>query len=273
MTIFHVRHDFNPVVARDVLLILRTASVVDEQQLLEFARTHDFEVGKRRSAAKVLTSLRDLGLLTRAGHNEPFALTPLGTQIADVALHDELLLAELIHLRYSWLWTEEHGGEAFSWAYQAVTKQLWDEAPASINSDRLVTNVIAGAQEVFDVKGASFSSSSVLGILHWLRALSPPCIVNGTFRQRPACSPEALLITLEAIAAISHRPAGTAIRMDAATRQRVCRTLVIDHEAFDEVVAQAEDIGSLVRHRADGGEALLILEIPFCGLAPFRSRR
>lgn len=273
MTIFHVRHDFSPMIAREALLLLRVAPAANERDFLAQARAHDFELGRRQSPAKVFASLRDLGLTSRATRDEPLTLTPLGQSLADVALRDELLLAELIHLRYCWLWTPEDGGEGFAWAYQTVSGLLWDEAPTSIDNDRLVATVITGAEEVFEVKGASFSPSSILGIMHWLRALSPPCIVAGAFRQRPACAPEALLLTLEAIATVSGSLAGTALRLDSSTRSRACRTLLIDGDAFDEMLGQLEEMGSLLRRASDGGETVLLLNRSFPGLVPQRSQR
>lgn len=271
MTTFHVRHDFSPPIAREALLLLRMAPVTNEQDFLALARSYDFELGRRQSPAKVFASLRDLGLVSRTARDEPLALTPLGRRLADLALRDELLLAELIHLRYCWLWTTETGGEGFAWAYQTVAGLLWDEAPTPIDTDRLVATIITDAEEWFAIKGASFSPSSILGIMHWLRALSPPCIVAGAFRQRPACAPEALLLTLEAIATVSGAPAGTALRLDAATRSRACRILLIDGDAFDETLGQLEELGSLMRRTSDGGETVLLLDTPLPGLVPQRN--
>jgi len=270
MTTFHVRHDFHPTLAREALLLLQNAPVNDEQDVLALARSHDFEIGRRQSPAKVFASLRDLGLVYRENQHTPLTLTPLGRHLADVAIRDTLLLAELIHLRYCWLWTPETGGEGFAWAYQTVAGLLWDEAPTSIDTDRLVATVITGAEDQFAVKGASFSPSSVLGILHWLRALSPPCIIANTFHRRPSCAPEALLLTLEAIATVRGIPFGAALRLDASTRRRTCRILLIDEEAFDDVLDQLEDIGSVIRRNGDGGEMVLLRESPLPHLAPQR---
>ena len=270
MTTFHVRHDFHPILAREALLLLQNAPVNDEQDFLTLARSQDFEIGRRQSPAKVFASLRDLGLVYRENRQTPLALTPLGRHLAGVAIRDALLLAELIHLRYCWLWTPETGGEGFAWAYQTVAGLLWDEAPTSIDTDRLVAAVITGAEEQFAVKGASFSPSSVLGILHWLRALSPPCIIANTFHRRPSCAPEALLLTLEAIATVRGIPFGAALRLDASTRRRACRILLIDGEAFDETLGQLEDLGSVMRRSGDSGEMVVLLETPFPGLAPQR---
>lgn len=270
MTTFHVRHDFSPTVAREALLLLRLAPMTSERDFQALARSYDFELGRRQSSTKVFASLRDLGLVNRATRDGPLALTPLGQQLAEIALRDELLLAELIHLRYCWLWTPERGGEGFSWAYQTVAGLLWEEAPTPIDTDRLVATIIAGAEAQFGVKGASFSPSSVLGIMHWLRALSPPCVVAGAFYHRPACAPESLLLTLEAIAAVTGVPGGVALRLDASTRHRACRILLIDGDAFDDILAQLEELGSLTLRSSHGGETVLLFDTPLPGLVPHR---
>ncbi|MEF3274075.1 MAG: hypothetical protein K6356_06665 [Chloroflexus sp.] len=273
MTTFHVRHDFNPKVAREALLLLKSAPIATEQDFLALARSYDFELGRRQSLTKVVASLRDLGLLQRSERRAPLTLTPLGQYLAEIALRDELLLAEFIHLRYCWLWTPEAGGERFSWAYQTVAGWLWEEAPTSIESDRLVATIIAEAEKRFAIKGVSFSSASILGIMYWLRALSPPCIVGDMFRRRTACAPETLLITLEALATVKGLPPGVAVRLDAETRRRACRTLLIDSETFDETIAQLEELGHLIRRTSDSGESVLLLDIPVPWLAPQRDQQ
>jgi hypothetical protein len=270
MTSFHVKHDFSPIVARDALLLLRWLREASEEELLLQARTRDLEIGRRQSISKVFTSLRDLGFVQRlpSPQREKLQLTPLGSQLADVAVRDELLFAELVHLRYWWLWTPELDGHKFAWAYQTVADLLWQEAPTSIDANRLVAAVLAAAEQRFGLKGISFSSSSILGILLWVRALRPSCLVAGEFRRRPICPPEALVVALEGIYAAMRRPLGIPLHLDSKTRERACRALLLEVAAFDEVLSRAEEVLGVVRHQGDGGEMVLIQE-PFClGLIP-----
>lgn len=259
-TSFHVRHDLTPSVARDALLLLRLGPMVDGAELMAQARARDLELGRRQSAEKVLASLRDLGLIQRSlrGQPEALTLTPLGAAVAEIGVWDDLLFAELVHLRYWWLWTPEHGGPAFAWSYQTVTTMLWEGAPTPVDPDRLVAAVLAAAERAFGTRGVSFSRSSLLGILHWLRALSPPCIVTGHFRCRPACPPEALLLTLEGLHHAAGRAIGVPLRLDSAVRTRACRALLLDEEAFDDVLSQAEDTNGLVRLNGGGRDAVVL---------------
>lgn len=267
MSSFHVRHDLTPQMARETLLLLAASPLPDSGELVARARVHDFDIGRRSSPDKVIASLRDLGLIERPKtHGHQLALTPLGNRVADVAVRDSLLMAELIHLRYASLWTPEAGGEHFSWAYRTVADLLWDGAPTSIDTDRLVATILASADHQFAVRSISFSSSSVLGILHWLRALSPPCIHNGRFWRRSACSPEALTLAIEGLQVALGRPLGAPIRLDSDAKERVCRILLLDHAALDEMLADAEETVGLIRRNGDGGEIVLLRASALPGL-------
>lgn len=245
---------------REVLLLLRLGPVADGSELMEHARTRDMEIGRRRSSDKVLASLRDLGLIERTTltGQSGISLTPLGRHLADVAVRDELLFAELVHLRYWWLWAPMYDGPAFAWSYQTVTDMLWESAPCRIEPDRLVAAVLANAERRFDVRDVSFSTSSLLGIQHWLRALSPPCVVEGCFQRRASCPPEALLISLQAIHRLRGGRLGTVLRLDADARHLACRSLLLDEAGLDEVLHQAEESGTLARVAGDSGDLAVI---------------
>jgi hypothetical protein len=222
----------------------------------------DLDIGRRQSVTKVFASLRDLGLIEteNAGRNSQWCLTHLGQSIADIAVRDKLLFAELIHLRYWWLWQLQRDRNYFSWSYQMVANILWEEAPVTIDSNRLVNMVLAAAEHQFSISGVSFSTSSVSGILHWLRILSPACVFGKTFRRRPVCSPEALIIALEGIAAVQDRPPGIPLWVDTATRELACRATLLELEAFDDVCQQAEETLGVTRRSGDGGETILMRE-------------
>lgn len=257
---FHVRHDLTPGVARDTLLLLRQEDAPDGTSLLERARSRDFGVGHLSSPDKVLASLRDLGFVERVtGRGATvLSLSPLGRSIAAIASRDTLLFAELVHLRYWLSWSETAGGSAFGWAYRTLCTTLWDAAPARVEPDRLTATVLATAEERFGLRGISFSRSSVLGVLHWLRALSPPCIVDGHFIRRPSASPEAFLVALRAASGASRISSASSLRLQAYHRDEVCRSLQLDPVAFEEMLERAEEGYGLVRLRDGGAERVLI---------------
>lgn len=268
MTTFHVRHDFTPRLASEALIILRAMPDLTKADFIAHAHARDLEIGRRQSPDKIIASLRDLGLVVRSdgARRDCFRLTPLGVQLADVAVRDRLLFAEFVHLRYWWLWSPERGGPLSSWAYQRVATALWEGAPMPVEADKLVGMVLNSAEQEFGLQGVSFSSASVLGILHWLRALSPACVIGGEFRRRPVCPPEALILTLEAIQTAAGRALGIPLRLDAATRARAYRALLIDDVAFDDVLAQAEETLGAIRRQSSSGDLVLIQHSVLPGL-------
>lgn len=253
---FHVRHDLTPGVARDTLLLLRQEEAPDGASLLERARSRDFGVGRLSSPDKILASLRDLGFVERGAGG--LSLSPLGRSVAAIASRDTLLFAELVHLRYWHSWSEAAGGSAFGWAYRTLCTTLWDAAPARVEPDQLTATVLATAEERFGLRGISFSRSSVLGVLHWLRALSPRCIVDAHFVRRPSASPEAFLVALRAASGTSRTTSALSLRLQACHRDEVCRSLQLEPGAFDEMLERAEEGYGLVRLRDAGAERVLV---------------
>jgi hypothetical protein len=260
MPSLHVRHDLTSVVAREAMLLLLQASAGSAGELRQRAQERGLELGERRSPEKALASLRDLGLVGRAS-GRGIGLTPLGRRLAEVACRDPLLFGELVHLRYWWLWATRNPEVAFSWAYRLVADLLWEEAPTMVDSDRLVATVLAAAEREFNVAGASFSPSSVLGVLHWLRALSPPCLDGSNFRRRQTCPPESVVVCVEGIQAEQGRRAlGAPVRLDAPVRERICRATLLDDAALDDVLIQANETLGLVRRSGDGGDLVMLRE-------------
>ena len=260
VTSFHVRHDFTPHLARETLLLLLAAPAISKDDILDRARAHDLELGHRQSADKLLASLRDLGFVERADNRAQYAaqLTPLGMRVATISQKDPLLFAELIHLRYFFLWPLQGHTDYFSWAYRIVCNALWNTAPTPLDSGRLVTTVLIAAEEEFTMTTASFSTASVLGVTNWLRQLSPPCIDGGLFRRRPISSPEAFTLALKAHQRATSQTRDAPLEIDSQTREQVCRALLLDEASFEEMLEQATEAMGLIRRRTTQSDLVLL---------------
>ncbi len=260
MPSFHVRHDFMPVVGREAILLLLQAPASANDELRRRAIERGLELGERRSLDKVLASLRDLGLVERTPRASVggIRLTPLGRHLAEVSIRDPFLFAEIVHLRYWWLWASGDTEVVFSWAYREVANMLWDESPTTVDSDRLVAMVLAAAEREFGVAGASFSPSSVLGVLHWLRALSPPCLDGVQFHRRLTCPPESVVVCLEGVQAEKGQPLTMPLRVDVGVRERVCRATLLDESVLDDALSQAIETLGLMRRSGDGGDFVVL---------------
>jgi hypothetical protein len=260
VTSFHVRHDFTPTQARETLLLLLSSPATGNDEIVTRARAHGLELGRRQSADKVLASLRDLGLLQQPERSTRhfINLTPLGTSVAAIGLKDPLLLAELIHLRYYFLWSLHGRVDHFSWAYRVVCNALWETAPTPLDSDFLVTTVLTAADKEFAIASASFSTSSVLGITHWLRELSPPCLDDSLFRRRPACPTEVFVLALEAVRRAEDSVLNAPLTIHPSTKEMVCRALLLDEQGFDEMLEQTSETLGVMRRHTGHGDVVLI---------------
>ncbi len=259
MTTFHVRHDCTPQLARETLTLLAQHTIADEATLRTLALNVDLELGKRSSATKIIASLRELGFVMRhQAKHEPIQLTTLGREFAALALRDQALFAELIHCRFFQLWTPEQHGAGFAWAYQWVTQYLWREAPTLIIADSLVSHIIEQAELHFGTQSISFSSSSILGIMHWLKALRPVCIDGRMFRRRELCTPEACYWMLETICTAKRHPFGIPFRLDASVKQRLCQSLVLEPSMLDEVLDLTSTTLDLPWRHGLGGETVML---------------
>lgn len=267
MNSFHVRHDFIPALAREALLLIANGvSTPDELQSQAVAR--DYELGHRQSPDKLLASLRDLDFLKRhaTGRDHTLELTGLGQRMAQVAAADEFLFAELVHLRYWSLWDNKSGGEPFSWAYQTVSGMLWADIAGPIETDRLVSEILLQARDAFQIESISFSSSSLLGVLHWLRALNPKCVVGNEFRRRPACAPEAFVLGLRRIVKLAGVPAGVPYPLGEAERTAVCQMLLLDLAGYEEMLDMCRDDLGWVRTLGSSQAMALVDETLYPGL-------
>jgi hypothetical protein len=273
MTSFHVRHNFTPALAHEALLLLKKEPIPSIEVLVNRAREHDFELGHRGTADKVVASLRDLGLLcgTTTGHTT-LQLTSLGQILLEQTKRDHLLFAEYVHLRYWWQGVLSHAEIPYSWAYRFVATLLWDSSPAVINSDLIVTTVLADAERNFEVDSVSFSSASVQGIMHWIRALSPAVVNVGTIQRRFSCPPEAMAIALEAVNAARGRGPNVPTQLDTSTKRLVCQCLLLEPAALDDALVQAEDALGLVRRQTEGHEVVWLRESVLPGLVSMQER-
>ena len=124
---FHVRHDFQPELAYELLLLLRSDKEgISEESLQIAANNQGFELSQRKSYDKLFKSLSELGLISK--NEKKIFLTYLGEIIAEVALYQNHLVGELIHFLYYTLYDFDKSLR-FSWSYQTICNYLWSTAP------------------------------------------------------------------------------------------------------------------------------------------------
>lgn len=267
MTSFHIRHNFTPGLAREALLLLHTAPLQSVHDLVEGARSRDLELGRRGTADKVVASLRDLGLVEQSSERRgELRLSELGRSVIGHTARDRLLFVEYVHLRYWWLWSFQPDRALYSWAYRLVTTHLWENAPVDIDTDQIVATLLAAAEHTFNADSVSFSSASVLGIMHWIRALSPPVVTHRRMQRRFSCPPESLALAIEAASTTRGRDIDAPLPIDVQTRDLLCQSLLLDPVAMPEMLELAEESLGLIRRQVQGHEVVWLRESVLPGL-------
>lgn len=254
---FHVRHDLRPDFTFELLTLLHALPVgQDDLSLQDAAEMQGYSLRQRTDYGKMLRSLEELDLVERG--RQGIVLTERGSVVAQVMLFQRDLLAELVHVMYYTSYRHQ-GHKRFSWSYQTLCDWLWDSSPCEIQRDRLVNVVSRAAQKQFGEVGISFSTQSVSGILHWVNALNPACVINnGTlFRLRNFCPIETFMVALQDTYELEKGEA-LSIPITEALQERVCRICLMAPESFSEMLDLAERTFDGVQVWRTRGERLAI---------------
>jgi len=254
---FHVRHDFQPGFANELLLLLHGKREWQTEDMLRAsAYEQGFELCQRKSYDKLLKSLSELGLIEK--NEKKVVLTEKGQIISEVALFQPPLLPEIIHILYYTLFdTDDHS--RFSWSYQTVCQHLWNTSPSPINRDHLVNIVVQRAISCFGENSISFSTQSVMGILYWVESLNPACLdkVGKVFSRRMYCPVEIFALAMHHVYE-QHRGEGLSLLLTPEIRQKVCVICLIAPEAFQDMLDQTEASFDCVQVRRERGERLIM---------------
>lgn len=265
---FHVRHDLHPELTQELLFLLRSLPMGQPQaQLQAAAQARGYKLSERKDYGKLLRSLAELGLLTSG--REPLILSDTGQIVAAMAAFYPHLLPDFVHFIYYTTW-EIDPAQRFSWSYKTVCDILWQTAPGTIDRAYLVSLVLQEAEQQFNLKGISFSASSVAGILNWLAALQPVCLTRQgrqqIFNRRSHCSVELFALALSHVYQIN-QTGDPFVPLSPSLRQNICRLCLITPEAFDEMLDQTENHFAKLQIRRERGERFAMLNFSWADVA------
>lgn len=257
---FHVRHDLQPDLSHELLVLLRALPTAQTQEeLKQAAQLRGYKLSERKDYDKLLKSLAELELL--ASYREPITLSEKGNIVATMATFYPHLLPEFIHFLYYILWDYDQN-KRFSWSYRTVCDSLWHTSPCTIDRDHLVNLVTQEAIHVFNLRGISFSISSVAGILNWLAELQPSCLIwrnrQQLFVKRNNCSVELFALTLNHIYQLE-KGDNPFLVITPQLRERVCQICLVNLEAFDEMFDQTENCFPKLQVRRERGERFALI--------------
>lgn len=251
---FHVRHDLRPQLTHELLLVLKTASMgLELKEIQTLAAQHGLELRHRKSYTKLLLSLRELNVIKQQAQN--VCLSHIGETLAVLSLYQPHLLAECIHFLYMTSWDKETNNRV-SWSYKTVCQLLWQNAPGTVDKDRLVRQVGQKAEEAFAVGDISFSVSSIAGIFQWLAQLQPPCLQENHFILRPYCPLETFMLAINHLYQTSGKQ--TYLPISPTLRQQVCQICLIPTEAFFDLLQQTDDCFPQLHIRRERGDRYAI---------------
>jgi hypothetical protein len=221
------------------------------------------QLGSTVLQKNVFPFLRNLSLLDKKNR---YSLTHLGRVVADIQQSNPSLLGDFLHLVIYKLHFFEHE-KRFSWAYATVIQQLWLRkevvlSPAEKKS--MVGEVIEKAAVNFDLPTSeiAFSDSSIVGVLNWLRSLSPSVIKSEGkseyFSRRYFCAAPIFLYALDAIYKYKQRTYGTKIFLREDIKDAICQMLLLDPSGLDGTLDNAKctydyDQGGLFDWGYEGG--------------------
>ncbi len=262
---YHVRHDLQPKLTEELLVLLWDKSPCTVDVLQKAAKERGYRLANR-SPDQLLASLGNLRIV---GHRErgEIYLTDLGRLISRTAKYNPGLIPELIHFTYYTIYDESNPSSRFSWAYRLVCEHLWKTRSSLINGHRLVTLVQEQAEQTFpdyEEYGISFSHNSVLGIVNWLEALNPLCVTqtqsgNRTFARRAFCSSELLLLALEYMRMKLGNPIAVQLQLSNEIRQAIACLCLVEEESLDDLLQVTADAFELVLRQTERGNWISLL--------------
>ncbi len=207
--------------------------------------------------------LRNIGIIDRKSIP---GLTNLGKVAANIQQSNPDLFGDFLHLVIYQLHLEEPD-KRFSWAYATVVQKLWLRKEVVLSPSEkksLVGETIEAASQKFELPTSeiAFSDSSIVGVLNWLRSLSPPVIESEgkseNFSRRYFCVAPLMVKAVDTIYQQLQRTYGVKIFLREEVQERLCQMLLLDPSGLDGTLENAKrtydyDQGSFFDYGYEGG--------------------
>lgn len=219
------------------------------------------QLGSAVLQKNVFPFLRNLSLL-----DKKTGLAPLGKIAAEIQQSNPDILGDFLHLVIYQLHFF-HADKRFSWAYATVVQQLWlrkEVALSPAEKKSIVGEVVEKAAVSFQLPTSeiAFSDSSIVGILNWLRSLSP-CVIRSEgkseyFSRRYFCAAPIFIKAVDTIYQQRKLTHGTKIFLREDIKDAICQMLLLDPSGLDGTLDNAKctydyDQGSFFDWGYEGG--------------------
>jgi hypothetical protein len=191
----------------------------------------------------VFPFLRSIAILSK---KNPPELTALGKVAAALYQSNPDLLGDFLHLVIYNLHQQEPD-KRFSWVYATVAQQMWlrkEVLLSPIEKKSLVQEVIEASSHRFNLPTGeiAFSSSSMTGVLNWLRSLEPPVLESigksERFTRRYFCAAPVFIKAVDLLYQQLDRADsyGSHIILREDIQERLCQMLLLDPSGLDNTL-------------------------------------
>lgn len=260
---FHVRHNAKPANVKEVLEILNGRTIDSVEALIEAGKDLGFVIGTTVTSAQSvkenpIQTARDLGLI----ESTCLVLTPLGNELVRLMTLKPRIVNDLFHFLNHSKWASEHPSQnCFSWTYRNACDLLWQRNSMTIDRADLADQLVDLARSQFSVHDVALSNNSIVGILGWLRDLDPSVISESStdkkaglvFTRRMFCPPELFALAVDDFYRRNEVAYQTNLLMDDDKRETICKTCLLDPDAFDHVLDWTCGQFGFVRQGTTGG--------------------
>lgn len=221
------------------------------------------QLGSAVLQKNVFPFLRNLSLI-----DKKTGLTTLGKIAAKIQQSNPDFLGDFLHLVIYQLHFFD-AEKRFSYAYATVVQQLWLRKEVTLSpaeKKSIVGEVVEKAAVKFQIPTSeiAFSDSSIIGILNWLRSLSPGVIISGSegkleyFSRRYFCSAPIFIKAVDIIYQQRQLSYGTKIFLREDIKDAICQMLLLDPSGLDGTLDNAKctynyDQGSFFNWGYEGG--------------------
>jgi hypothetical protein len=197
------------------------------------------DIVSRNVEAWTLSGIGDSFVERSKGRMTYFRLSEYGKYIQEMYSTNRELFFDLIHFTFYSAWVRSNDvWRGRFWLYATICDDLWDYAPAEMDSIELASKMQSESQRLFSEYQPTFPERSVRSIFPWLGALTPPFLQKCGQRsllcskRRAYCTPQLFHLATDLAYTSRQLLYGTSLAVDDTIIQAICKTCLLDPDKF-----------------------------------------
>lgn len=197
------------------------------------------DIVTHNASAWTLLGIVDSDYGSESRYRRYIRISDLGKHLSNVYSTNKELFFDLLHyLFYSAYLRSQSISYSRFWIYTKVCDELWTELPTTMDSFRLTNRFQHEAEILFSEYSPTFPERSVRSVFPWIAGLTPPFLEKsgsrGQFssKRRSYCTPQLFHLSVDLEYTRRHFTYNTALSMDEALIESICRTCLLDTDRF-----------------------------------------